>query len=137
MSLIAKGKYNRIEVENIEEMLTALDVNYFFQMVATTCDPQMTVTEEEGIWTFKTSTIYSEFEMSFKAGEPFDITTPDGREVTCITTIEDNKFTFDQTAKNEQEKSTRVIKEFNSSGCIITIELIGEGVSCVETYQRL
>ena len=134
---MAKGKYTRVEAENIEGMLTALEVNYFFQMVATTCNPEMTVSEEDGTWTFKTYTIYSEFEMSFKAGEAFDVTTPDGREVTCMATVEDDKFIILQEAKHESEKSTKLIKEFNPSGCIITIELIGEDVSCVETYQRV
>ena len=137
MSMIAIGKYSRVQVENIEEMLTALEVNYFFQTIATTCSPEMTITEEEGTWTFKTSTIYSEFEMIFRDDEPFDFTTPDGRDVTCIAAIEDNKFTFIQTAKNEGEKSTKIIKEFNTSGCIVTIELIGEDVTCFETYQRI
>ena len=137
MSMIAIGKYSRVQVENIEEMLTALEVNYFFQTIATTCCPEMTITEEEGTWTFKTSTIYSEFEMIFRDDEPFDFITPDGRDVTCIAAIEDNKFTFIQTAKNEGEKSTKILKEFNTSGCIVTIELIGEDVTCFETYQRI
>ena len=137
MSMIAIGKYSRVEVENIEEMLSALEVNYFFQTIATTCSPEMTITEEEGTWTFKTSTIYKEFEMVFRDDEPFDFTTPDGRDVTCIAAIEDNKFTFIQTAKNDGEKSTKVIKEFNTLGCIVTIQLIGEDVTCVETYQRI
>ena len=92
MSDIAKGNYTRVEVKNLEEMLTALELNYFLQMVATTCDPDMTVTEDDEIWTFKFSTIYSEFEMTFSVGKPFDITTPDGREVTCTATLEDYKF---------------------------------------------
>ena len=137
MSMIAIGKYSRVDVENIEEMLTALEVNYFFQTIATTCSPEMTVTEEDGTWIFKTTTIYSEFEMSFRANEPFDFTTPDGRDVTCIAAIEDDKFIFIQTAKNEGEKSTKIIKEFNISGCIVTIELIGEDIKCSETYQRI
>ena len=41
-------------------------------------------------------------------GEPFDETTPDGREVTAVCTLEGGKIVSVQKAKKEGQKSTRV-----------------------------
>ena len=47
-------------------------------------------------------------ELKFKLGEPFDETTPDGREVTAVCTLEDGKIVSVQKAKKEGQKSTKV-----------------------------
>ena len=41
-------------------------------------------------------------------GEPFDETTPDGREVTAVCSLEGGKIVSVQKAKKEGQKSTRV-----------------------------
>ena len=70
---------------------------------------------------FKVSMIQIKNEISIKArllvtnssyfeqlGEPFDETTPDGREVTAVCTLEDGKIISVQKAKKEGQKSTKV-----------------------------
>merc|ERR1711915_687375 len=103
---IAKGKYERTDAKNYDELLKALDVNFLLRKAATASTPVMEVTEEGGEWTIKTS-----MELKFKVGEKFDETTPDGRQVDSIVTVEGNKFICVQTAKKEGEKSTKSIRE--------------------------
>ena len=135
---IAIGTYRRVSVENEEEMMEALNVNYFFRMAAAASNPEMTITKENEAWTFKTSTIYSDFEMTFEIGKAFDETTPDGREVTCIASVEGNKFIIIQNAKHEDEKSTKLIREFTDEGCTMTIELLAdEDVVCIQRFERI
>ena len=48
------------------------------------------------------------YSFCVKLGEPFDETTPDGREVVATVTCEDGKIVSVQKAKKEGQKSTRV-----------------------------
>merc|ERR1711892_753943 len=85
-----KGKYERTSADKYEELLKELDVNFLLRKAATVSTPVMDVSEEGGVWTIKTSTTLKTMELKFKGdwyllpgklGEPFDETTPDGREV--------------------------------------------------------
>ena len=46
--------------------------------------------------------------MIEQLGEPFDETTPDGREVTAVCTLEGGKIISVQKAKKDGDKSTKV-----------------------------
>merc|ERR1712018_1104163 len=134
---IAKGKYERTSADNYDELLKALDVNFLLRKAATASTPVMEVTEDGGTWTIKTSTVLKSMELKFKVGEKFDETTPDGRAVDSIVTVEGNKFICVQTAKKEGEKSTKSIREFTDEGCTYTMEVTGSDVSCVQKFKRL
>merc|ERR1711862_564443 len=94
------------------------------------------VTEKGGEWRIKTSTILKSMELKFKVGEKFDETTPDGRMVDSIVTVEGNKLICVQTAKKEGQKSTRSIREFNEDGCTLTIEVTGTDVVSTQVFKR-
>lgn len=134
---IAKGKYDRVSEENCEEVLKALNINFFLRKAATISTPQMEVTEEDGVWTIKTSTILKTIELKFKVGEPFDETTPDGRKVSSLVTVEGNKLICVQTAKVDGEISTKSIREFTEDECVVTMEIIGTEVVSVQTFKRV
>merc|ERR1712223_160056 len=68
---IAKGKFERTNAENYDEFLKALDVNFLLRKAATASTPTMEVTEADGQWTIKTSTIMKSMELSFKVGNNF------------------------------------------------------------------
>merc|ERR1712189_103119 len=87
-----KGTYERSAAENYEAFLDALGVGMILKKAATATTPVMTVTEEGGQWTIKTSTMLKSMELKFKLGEEFDEKTPDGREVTSIVTQEGDKL---------------------------------------------
>ena len=86
--------------------------------------PACEITEEGGVWTIKTSTTLKTMQLQFKVtiwwhsentkflieqlGEPFDETTPDGREVTAVCTLEGGKIISVQKAKKDGDKSTKV-----------------------------
>ena len=95
------------------------------------------MTEEEGLWTIKTSNAVKSIELKFKIGEKFEETTPDGRRVDSIVTVEGNKFICVQTAKKEGEKSTKSTREFTDTGCTWTIEVTGTDVVSVQEFKRV
>merc|ERR1712198_253214 len=134
---IAKGKFERTSAENYDELLKALDVNMILRKAATASTPVMEVTEEGGQWTIKTSTTLKSMELKFKVGENFEETTPDGRNVDSIVTIDGNKFICVQTAKKEGEKSTKSTHEFTEEGCKYIIEVTGTDVVSTQVFKRI
>ena len=95
------------------------------------------MTEEGGVWTIKTSTVLKSMELKFKVGEPFEETTPDGRNVDSVVTVDGNKFICVQTAKKDGEKSTKSTREFTEAGCTYTIEVTGTDVVSKQVFKRV
>merc|ERR1712121_588514 len=100
-----KGTYERSAAENYEAFLDALGVGMILKKAATATTPVMTVTEEGGQWTIKTSTMLKSMELKFKLGEEFD----------------------KQTAKKDSEASTVSTREFFDDKCVLHIEIVGKG----------
>merc|ERR1711942_7508 len=133
-----KGKYERTSADKYEELLKELDVNFLLRKAATVSTPVMEVTEEGGVWTIKTSTTLKTMELKFKLGEPFDETTPDGREVTATVTLEDGKIISVQKAKKDGQKSTRSVREMNGADeMIYTMTVDGSDIVCVQKFKRV
>jgi len=131
-----KGTYERTSADKYDEFLTALGVNMLLRKAATASTPVMTVSEENGEWTIKTSTMLKSMELKFKLGEEFEEKTPDGREVKAVVTQEGDKLITVQTAKKEGEKSTKMTREFFDDKCVVTIEITGSDVVCTQTFTR-
>ena len=133
----AKGKYERVSEEQYDDFLKALGVNFMLRKAATVSTPVMEVSELGGVWSIKTSTSLKAMELKFKIGEAFDETTPDGREVSAMVTLEGNKFISEQTAKKSGQKSTKTVREFTGSECIVTMTIIGSDLVCVQKFKKL
>merc|ERR1712243_429622 len=130
-----KGKYGRTSADKYEELLKELDVNFLLRKAATVSTP---VIEEGGVWTIKTSTTLKTMELKFKLGEPFDETTPDGREVTATVTFEDGKIVSVQKAKKDGQKSTKSVREMNGADELIyTMTIDGSDIVCVQKFKRV
>ena len=135
---IAKGTYERYYEENVEEVMRALNMNYILRKAATISTPRMEISEGDGgVWTIKTSTTLKTMELTFRVGDPFDYVTVDGRNVSSLVTVEENKFICVQTAKDENEKSTKTIRDFTEHECITTMEIIGTDIACVQKFKRV
>ena len=133
----AKGKYERVSEEQYEDFLKALGVNFMLRKAASVSTPVMEVSELGGVWSIKTSTSLKAMELKFKIGEAFNETTPDGREVSAMVTLEGNKFISEQTAKKSGQKSTKTVREFTGSECIVTMTIIGSDIVCVQKFKKL
>ena len=132
----AQGKYECTSTQHYAEFFKALGLNCTLQR-ALQKRPRMEVTERCGEWKIKTFTNETA-ELTFRLGESFEQTTPDGREVLAIASIEDeNKLVCIQTAKKKGHKSTITIREFNEEGCILTMEIIGTDLVSVLKFRRL
>merc|ERR1712014_515316 len=133
-----KGKYNRTSAENYEELLKVLDVSFLLRKAATVSTPVLEISEEGGVWNIKTSTTLKTMELKFKLGEPFDETTPDGREVTAVCSLEGGKIVSVQKAKKEGQKSTRSTREMNGPDELVyTMTIDGSDIVCIQKFKRI
>merc|ERR1711953_61314 len=133
-----KGKYERTSADKYEELLKELDVNFLLRKAATVSTPVMEVTEDGGVWTIKTSTTLKTMELKFKLGEPFDETTPDGRQVTAVVNLDGGKIVTVQKAKKDGEKSTKSVREMNGADeMIYTMTIDGSDLVCVRKFKRI
>merc|ERR1712002_723568 len=110
---VFKGKFERVSSENYEEFLKALDVSYLLRKAATVSTPIVEITENNGVWSIKSSTTLKSMELKFKIGVEFEETTPDGRDVTAVVKYEGGKIVTVQNAKKSGQKSTRSVREMN------------------------
>merc|ERR1712168_72374 len=133
-----KGKFERTSSENYEEMLKVLGVNMLLRKAATASTPTVEVTEQGGVWSFKTSTALKSMELKFRLGEQFDETTPDGRAVSSISNFEAGRIVTVQTAKKPGVKSTKSYREMNGPNeFIYTITVDGTDIVCVQNFKRV
>nr|ALS04569.1 cellular retinoic acid-binding protein 2 [Pseudodiaptomus poplesia] len=133
-----KGKYERVSADNYEEFLKALGVGLLLRKAATVSTPVMEVSEENGTWTIKTSTTLKTMELKFKIGEEFDETTPDGRDVTALVTLDGNKLVTVQKAKKDGVASTKSVREFNGDEVVYTMTIDGnDDLVCVQKFKRV
>merc|ERR1712110_900318 len=110
---------------NYEELLKLLEVSFLLRKAATVSTPISEISEDGGVFSIKTSTTLKTAETKFKLGEEFDETTPDGREVTTVASMEDGKLVINQKAKKASQKSTKYVREVSPSGelvCTITVD---------------
>ena len=71
-------------------------------------------------------------------GEPFDETTPDGREVTAVCSLEGGKIVSVQKAKKEGQKSTKSTREMNGPDELVyTMTIDGSDIVCVQKFKRI
>jgi len=133
-----KGKFTRTEAVQYEEFLKALEVNFLLRKAATVSTPTMEVTEADGTWTITTATTLKTMTLTFKLGEDFAETTPDGREVTSKVVFEDGKIVITQKAKKEGQKSTKSVREMKGADeMIYTMTIDGiDNLKCVQTFKR-
>merc|ERR1712223_227392 len=132
-----KGKYERTSADKYEELLKVLDVSFLLRKAATVSTPVLEITEDGGVWNIKTSTTLKTMELKFKLGEPFDETTPDGRDVTATVTFEDGKIVTVQKAKKDGQKSTKSVREMNGADELVyTMTVDGSDLVCVQKFTR-
>merc|ERR1711990_1035730 len=132
-----KGQWVRDSADNYDKLLKELAVNWLLRQAAQASTPVMDITEVDGEWTIKSSTTLKTVELKFKLGEKFEETTPDGREVESVSTLENGKLTIVQTAKKAGEKSTTSVREMSGSEMLYTLTVEGCDIVCVQKFKKL
>merc|ERR1711939_1089913 len=87
MGMACTGKYKLTTSENFEEFMKALGVGLVTRKLGNKSSPTVTVTEDNGEYTFKQESLVKTSEIKFKLGEEFEEVTADGRKVLSKMTL--------------------------------------------------
>ena len=134
------GKFVLVSAEQYDQFLKAIGVGFLLRKAIPCFTPSIEIAEAYGdLWNVKTSTIFKTFEIEFKLNEEFDETTPDGREVKSLVTVEDGTLVWLERAKKEGVASTKTVVCMENEDMIVfsyTVEGFPDLV-CTQKFKRV
>ncbi|XP_034951149.1 fatty acid-binding protein, muscle [Chelonus insularis] len=122
-------KYKLSTSENFDEMMKALGVGLVTRKMGASVSPVVELTEDNGLYTLKTTSTFKSSEIKFKLGEEFDEETPDGRKVKSIITLDGNKMTHIQ----KGQKDTHIEREFGPTEMKAVMKV--DDIVCTRIYK--
>ncbi|XP_012538848.1 probable fatty acid-binding protein isoform X1 [Monomorium pharaonis] len=124
------GKRYKLQLsEKFDEYMKALGVGIVTRKMGSSVSPVVELTENDGLYTLKTTSPFKNSEIKFKLGEEFDEETPDGRKVKSVCTLEGNKLV--QVQKGEKE--TTIEREFSPTEMVATMKV--DDIVCTRVYK--
>merc|ERR1712154_181855 len=112
LAMACTGKYQLTKSENFEEFMKALGVGLVTRKLGNKSSPTITVTEENGLYTFKQESLVKTSEIKFKIGEEFEELTADGRKVMSKMTLTAPNVMVHEMKGTEGGKDSTCIREF-------------------------
>ncbi|XP_076236678.1 fatty acid binding protein [Calliopsis andreniformis] len=122
-------KYKLFSSENFDEFMKALGVGLMTRKMGSSVSPVVELTENNGLYTLKTTSPFKNSEIKFKLGEEFDEETPDGRKVKSVCTLEGNKLLQIQ----KGEKQTSIEREFTPTEMKAIMKV--DDIVCTRVYK--
>ncbi|XP_053973373.1 probable fatty acid-binding protein isoform X2 [Hylaeus anthracinus] len=124
------GKRYKLQTsENFDEMMKALGVSLMTRKMGSSVNPVVELTENNGLYTLKTTSPFKSSEIKFKLGEEFDEETPDGRKVKSVCSLEGNKLVQIQ----KGEKQTTIEREFTPTEMKAVMKV--DDIICTRVYK--
>ncbi|CAL8296778.1 unnamed protein product [Lota lota] len=125
------GTWKMVSSENFEELLKEIGVGFAIRQMASRTKPSLTVTVDQGTICLKMLSSFKTTEVKFRLNQPFNETTPDGRDTTNIVSLENGKLLQIQSWDSKETTIEREIVD----GKLVTKCKMGNVVA-VRTYQR-
>ncbi|CAD6195066.1 unnamed protein product [Caenorhabditis auriculariae] len=107
------GKWNFVSSDNFDAYLKEAGVGMMTRTVATKLKPTLEFKIEDGEWSMTSISTFKTHVTKWKLNQSFDDKTADGRDVSEVFTIEQNKLVQNETGKNGGKDSviTRYIED--------------------------
>ncbi|XP_003494759.1 sodium/calcium exchanger regulatory protein 1 isoform X2 [Bombus impatiens] len=122
-------KYKLFSSENFDDFMKALGVGIMTRKMGSSVSPVIELTENNGVYTLKTTSAFKNSEIKFKLGEEFDEETADGRKVKTVCTLDGNKLTQVQ----KGEKDTTIEREFTPTEMKAIMKV--DDIVCTRVYK--
>ncbi|XP_071862738.1 fatty acid binding protein isoform X1 [Bombus fervidus] len=129
LSSVYGKQYKLQSSENFDEFMKALGVGIMTRKMGSSVSPVIELTENNGVYTLKTTSAFKNSEIKFKLGEEFDEETADGRKVKCVCTLDGNKLI--QVQKGEKE--TTIEREFTPTEMKAIMKV--DDIVCTRVYK--
>ncbi|XP_068971572.1 sodium/calcium exchanger regulatory protein 1 isoform X2 [Bombus flavifrons] len=122
-------KYKLFSSENFDDFMKALGVGIMTRKMGSSVSPVIELTENNGVYTLKTTSAFKNSEIKFKLGEEFDEETADGRKVKSVCTLDGNKLIQVQ----KGEKDTTIEREFTPTEMKAIMKV--DDIVCTRVYK--
>ncbi|KOC64879.1 Fatty acid-binding protein, muscle [Habropoda laboriosa] len=129
MPVFTGKRYKLFSSENFDEFMKALGVGTVTRKMGSSVSPVVELTENDGLYTLKTTSTFKNSEIKFKLGEEFDEETPDGRKVKSVCTLDGNKLIQVQ----KGEKQTTIEREFTPTEMKAIMKV--DDIVCTRVYK--
>ncbi|XP_068971571.1 sodium/calcium exchanger regulatory protein 1 isoform X1 [Bombus flavifrons] len=129
LSSVFGKQYKLQSSENFDDFLKALGVGIMTRKMGSSVSPVIELTENNGVYTLKTTSAFKNSEIKFKLGEEFDEETADGRKVKSVCTLDGNKLIQVQ----KGEKDTTIEREFTPTEMKAIMKV--DDIVCTRVYK--
>ncbi|XP_072038135.1 myelin P2 protein-like [Amphiura filiformis] len=131
------GKYSLEKSENFDEFMKALGVNIALRKIAQFNKSQMTISQEGDHITFFSESSFKNFKVTFKLGEDFSDTSPDGRKVINNMYLEDGKLIQkEKPAPGESGKEVTYVRDIDANGDLVVVCTV-EDITCKRFFKKI
>ncbi|XP_012227677.1 probable fatty acid-binding protein isoform X1 [Linepithema humile] len=122
-------RYKLQSSDKFDEYMKALGVGMVTRKMGASVSPVVELSENDGVYTLKTTSPFKNMEIKFKLGEEFDEETADGRKVKSVCTLNGNKLVQEQ----KGEKHTTIVREFTSTEMKAIMKV--DDIVCTRVYK--
>ncbi|XP_034171207.1 fatty acid binding protein isoform X2 [Osmia lignaria lignaria] len=129
LSNLLGKRYKLQSSENFDEYMKSLGVGLMTRKMGSSVSPVVELTENNGLYTLKTTSPFKNSEIKFKLGEEFDEETPDGRKVKSVCTLDGNKLIQIQ----KGDKQTTIEREFTPAEMKAIMKV--DDIVCTRVYK--
>ncbi|XP_006830875.1 PREDICTED: fatty acid-binding protein 12 [Chrysochloris asiatica] len=127
-----QGTWKSVSCENFEEYMKELGIRRVSRKLGCLAKPIVTISINEDVITIQTKSIFKNREISFKLGEEFEETTPDGHKSKSTVTLENDSLMQVQDWNGKETTVTRKLVDGK-----MVVESAVNGVTCIRTYVKV
>ncbi|XP_075067490.1 fatty acid-binding protein, adipocyte-like [Mixophyes fleayi] len=117
--------------DDFSKYLEELGVNFVLRKAILALKPDLNISKKGDEWCIKTETKIKTRELSFKLDTEFDESSPDGRNVKTIMTLDNGVLKQLQKVDGKDNVITREVKD----GRLVTTMTVGD-VKCIRIFDR-
>ncbi|XP_049709540.1 fatty acid-binding protein 12 [Elephas maximus indicus] len=127
-----QGTWKSISCENFEEYMKELGIGRVSRKLGCLAKPTVTISTDGDVITIKTKSIFKNNEISFKLGEEFEETAPDGHKTKSTVTLDNDSL---MQVQDWNGKETIIRRKLVDGKMLV--ESAANNVICMRTYERV
>ncbi|CAL2044344.1 unnamed protein product [Caenorhabditis brenneri] len=127
------GKWNFVSSEGFDEYLKEVGVGWAVRTIATKTKPTLEFTVKGDDWTMNSNSTFKNYTIKWQLGTACDEKTADGRDVSSVFSIENDRLVQVETGKGGGKDSR--IERYIENGKLVIV-CVCNGVKCTRVYEK-
>ncbi|XP_007942851.1 fatty acid-binding protein 12 [Orycteropus afer afer] len=127
-----QGTWKSMSCENFEEYMEELGIGRLSRKLGCLAKPTVIISTNGDVTTIKTKSIFKNSEISFKLGEEFEETAPDGHKTKGTVTLNNDSL---MQVQDWDGKETTIMRKLVDGKMVVKSTV--NNVTCTRTYERV